>query len=147
MLRFVDANTLAARNAGESQSPRHHGSVAGCTTAGRQNTLGDQHTMDIVRARLWPYQDDSYACLTHLFSTICIEDGFATGSSRRSIEALCQQAPLLLSLLFQVLIKARQQQLIHLVGISTFDRLFLCNQAFFDHIYENFDGSRSAALA
>ena len=67
--------------------------------------------------------------------------------ARRGIQALCQQASLILSLLLFILVKARQQQLIDLGGVGPLDGLLFCDQAFIDHVYENFDGGCGTALA
>ena len=59
MLFFVDANTFTTRDTGKTESTCHHCRVTGCATPSRQDTLGDQHAMDIIGTGLWPYQDDS----------------------------------------------------------------------------------------
>src|SRR5213080_4874810 len=70
----------------------------------------------------------------------CTSSGLVSGRTRRGIQSLSRQASLILSLLLFILVKARQQQLIDLGGVGALDGLLFLDQAFIDHVYENFDG-------
>src|SRR5947209_19633451 len=109
MLFFVDANAFTSRDAGKAEPACHYRRVAGRATTSRQDTLGYQHTMDIIGAGLWPDQDDRCSRFTQFFGAVRVETGLAAGGSRRSIQALGQETSLLLGLLFLIFIKARQQ--------------------------------------
>src|SRR5437588_1446645 len=146
-LLFVDANAFCAGNAGEAQTTRNDSCVAGRTTTGRQNTFGNKHTMNIIRASLWTYQHDCYFCLAKFFCTVGIEDSFTGGSPWRGIQAFGEQAALLLCLFLFGLIETWQEQLIDLIRFDALDSLFLGDETLIDHIDGRFDRSRSGAFS
>ena len=82
MLRFVDADTLAACNAGQAESARNHCSVTGGAATGRENTFGNQHAVDIIGTCLRADQHDGHFGFSHCFGAVRVEDSLTAGCSR-----------------------------------------------------------------
>ena len=146
MFLLVDADTLAAGYAGQAQSARNHGGMAGRTPARRQDAFGHQHPVHIIGAGLRTYQHNRRASFAQLFRPVGIEHRFAGGSAGRGIQTLRQQATLFRGLLLLLFIETGQQQLIHLTRLNALDSLLLADQTLFHHIDGHFDGCLGVAL-
>src|SRR5207244_10499203 len=112
MLRLVDADTLAAGDAGQAKSASDYRRVAGGAATGCENTFGDQHTVDIVRARLRAHQHNRYAGFAHLFGAVRVENGFPAGSYRGGIDTFSEQSSLAGGLFLLLLVDARKMWLL-----------------------------------
>jgi hypothetical protein len=85
---YVDGERLAAGDAGLAHSAGNHGGVGGHAAVGREDSLGGDHPVDVVRGRLPADEDHVVAVRTALGGGVGVEHDLPGGGSRRRIQAL-----------------------------------------------------------
>ena len=137
----VEHERLAAGDAGNAETAGDDRGVRGHAAASRQDALGCEHAVDVVRSRLGADQDDALAGLAELGGGVGVEDGLAAGGARRGVQALGGDFDLRLGIDHGV------QKLVELVGVDPLDGLFLGDQALGDHVHGRLERGAGGALA
>src|SRR5262249_10248484 len=95
-LVVVDADRLAADDGRKPQAARDDRCVAAGAAATGEDTLGDEHAVDVVGAGLLAHQDDLLAGLAGGLGAVGVKDDLADGGSGAGVHALGEDAAFLL---------------------------------------------------
>ena len=144
----VDTGIRCTHHTGDTKLAGNHRSMRSSPTFGGQDTLGSQHTVDIIRFRERPDHDNVLAFFFGLsFSSIGIEISPADGCTRRSVNPAHQESAVFLGCIFGLRHKLGVKESVHLLRLYLLDGLFLGDQAFFRHLYGNSNRGFCRALA
>ena len=141
LLLRIDAESLDTADAGSAHAASDNGGVGGLAAMRGQNAFGGNHAGEVVGV--------GFPADEHAFATLGLgrdgvsggKDRFTHGSAGRCVQAACEH------IVFCVLVELRMQKLVELLGIDAANRLFLGDEAFFDHLDRNMQSSGGRTLA
>ena len=128
LLGRVDMETLGTADAGGTHATGDNGGMARLTTVARQDTLGGDHTLQVVGVGLPADQNDLMALGRTRDGVIAREHNLAHGGTGAGVKAACERLVLLGG------VELRVQELVELRGVDAAHGLLTSDEAFLDHL-------------
>ena len=128
LLGRVDVETLDTANAGGTHAAGDNGGVACLATMARQDTLGGDHTLQVVGVGLPADQNDLMALGRTRDGVIAREHDLAHGGTGTGVKAACERLVLLGG------VELRVQELVELRGVDAAHGLLTGDEALLDHL-------------
>ena len=128
LLGRIDVETLDTADAGGTHAAGDNGGMARLATVTRQDTLGGDHTLQVVGVGLPADQNDLMALGGTRDGVIAREHDLAHGGTGTGVKAACERLVLLGG------VELRMQELVELRGVDAAHGLFTGDQALLDHL-------------
>ena len=141
LLGSVDMKTLDTADAGGTHATGNNGGVARLATMARQDTLGGDHTLQVVGVGLPTDQNDLMALGRTRNGVIAREHDLAHGGTGTGVKAACERLVLLGG------VELRVQELVELRGIDAAHGLLTGDEAFLDHLNSDAQSGGCSTLA
>ena len=141
LLGGVDVEALDAADAGRAHTASDNGGMARLATVAGQDTLGGDHTLQVVGVGLPADQNDLMALGRTRDGVIAREHDLAHGGTGTGVKAACERLVLLGG------VELRVQELVELRGIDSAHSLLAGDQTLLDHFDGNAQGGGGSALA
>ena len=128
LLGRVDMETLDTADAGRTHTAGDNGGVARLAAMARQDTLGGDHTLQVVGVGLPADQNDLMALGRTRDGVVTREHDLAHGGTGAGVKAECERLVLLGG------VELRVQELVELGGVDAAHGLLTGDEAFLDHL-------------